>query len=148
MFQNKKLAISEQKKFASNIHNPEQDVLAFLFFKLTWRVSLITLSKNYLFWYVYCVKIVQIRSFFWSVFSRIRTENRYLRSSGLWARVFHVELKGFRIKTSVQPFETFIWPLLCQKHITAHYFLCQYKLLSARSPWMITAHLSHTNITC
>ena len=37
-------------------------------------------ALNNIFSCIYCVKDVQIRSFFWSVFSRIWTENGNIRS--------------------------------------------------------------------
>ena len=48
--------------------------------KIYWKLTKRTHEGRLYILLVHCVKSVQIRSFFWSVFSRIRTENGEIRS--------------------------------------------------------------------
>ena len=55
--------------------------------------------------YPHCVKIVQIRSFFWSVFSRIRTE---------YGEILHISLYPVRMRENTDQKKLRIWTIFTQ----------------------------------
>ena len=79
-----------------------QILISFLNIKIKYHVPrilhktiFINILRKYswLIWNRHCVKIIQIRSFFWSVFSRIRTEYRkiWIRKNSLYGYFPHSE---------------------------------------------------------
>ena len=55
--------------------------------------------------YPHCVKIVQIRSFFWSVFSRIRTE---------YGEILHISLYSIQMRENTDQQKPRVWTLFMQ----------------------------------
>ena len=72
------------------------------FLLLLWYLFQLKISQGYEY---HCVKSVQIRSFFWSVFSRIRTE---------YGEIFRISLYSVRLRENSDQKKLRIWTLFTQ----------------------------------